>query len=84
MAITVNRTGGGSPWKSSRANVGRFRRPPTGPIASRVTFEDAPFAAMRETFDGRALAAALGGVEWRALEKGVRQTVARFRELGHG
>ena len=36
MASTVNRTGGGSPWKSSRANVGRFRRPPTGPIASRL------------------------------------------------
>jgi len=51
---------------------------------AQVTFEDAPFAATPPAFDGGALAAALGGVEWRPLEEGVRQTVGRFRELGHG
>ena len=48
-----------------------------------VTFEDAPFAATPPSFDGGALEAALGGVEWRPLEQGVRETVERFRELAH-
>jgi UDP-glucuronate 4-epimerase len=46
-----------------------------------ITFEDAPFAPTPPSFDGSALDAALGGVEWRPLEQGVRQTVERFREL---
>jgi nucleoside-diphosphate-sugar epimerase len=51
---------------------------------ARVTFEDAPFAAMPEEFDGSALERTLGRVEWRPLDEGVRETVGRFRELGHG
>jgi UDP-glucuronate 4-epimerase len=51
---------------------------------SRVTFEETPFAAIPEGFDGHALEAALGGVEWQSLDDGVRQTVDRFRELDHG
>jgi hypothetical protein len=49
-----------------------------------VTFEDDPFAAMPESFNGSALTRALDRVEWRPLDEGVRQTVERFRELGCG
>jgi UDP-glucuronate 4-epimerase len=49
-----------------------------------VTFGDAPFAATPEGFDGSGLEAALGGVEWRLLDDGVRETVERFRELDRG
>ena len=49
---------------------------------AQVTFEDAPFAAIPESFDGRALDAVLGGMEWRSLDDGVRETIERFRELG--
>jgi nucleoside-diphosphate-sugar epimerase len=49
---------------------------------ARLTFEDEPFAATPPGFDGRALEAALGPVEWRPLERGVNETVTRFRELG--
>jgi nucleoside-diphosphate-sugar epimerase len=48
---------------------------------ARITFEDEPFAATPAGFEGGALEAALGGVEWRPLEQGVRETVDRFREL---
>jgi nucleoside-diphosphate-sugar epimerase len=48
---------------------------------SGITFEDAPFAATPASFDGSVLEAALGPVEWRPLEQGVRETVDRFREL---
>lgn len=48
---------------------------------ARITFEEAPFAPSAPAFDGAALAAALGGVEWRPLEQGVRETIERFREL---
>jgi nucleoside-diphosphate-sugar epimerase len=51
---------------------------------ARITFEDAPFAATPASFDGSALEAALGPVEWRPLRQGVRQTVDRFRELARG
>ena len=51
---------------------------------ARVTFEDAPFAVTPESFDGSALEAALGGIEWRPLDQGVRETIGRFRELGRG
>jgi nucleoside-diphosphate-sugar epimerase len=48
---------------------------------ARITYEDEPFAATPAAFDGGALDAMLGGVEWRPLEQGVRDTVDRFREL---
>jgi UDP-glucuronate 4-epimerase len=48
---------------------------------ARITFEDAPFALTPSRFDGAALEAALGPVEWRPLEHGVRETIDRFREL---
>ena len=48
---------------------------------ARITFEDAPFAETPPEFDGAALAATLGGVEWRSLEQGVRETVELFRGL---
>ena len=48
---------------------------------ARGTFEDAPFAAVPQSFDGGALQAALGGITWRSLEDGVAETVERFREL---
>jgi UDP-glucuronate 4-epimerase len=48
---------------------------------ARITFADAPFAATPPSFDGRALEAALGPVEWRPLEQGVRETIERFDEL---
>jgi UDP-glucuronate 4-epimerase len=48
---------------------------------SRITFEDAPFAARPEGFDGAALETVVGGVEWRSLDEGVRETIERFREL---
>jgi nucleoside-diphosphate-sugar epimerase len=51
---------------------------------ARITFDDAPFAATPPTFDGGALEAALGPVEWRPLEEGVRETIERFRELLRG
>jgi len=51
---------------------------------ARITFEDAPFAATPASFDGTALEAALGPVEWRPLGEGVRETVDRFRELARG
>jgi UDP-glucuronate 4-epimerase len=47
----------------------------------RISFEDAPFAVTPASFDGSALDASLGGIEWRPLEQGVRETVERFREL---
>jgi nucleoside-diphosphate-sugar epimerase len=50
----------------------------------KITFEDAPFAATPASFDGSALETALGPVEWRPLEQGVRETVDRFRELARG
>lgn len=48
---------------------------------AQITFEPTSFAATPPGFDGTALEAALGGVEWRPLEEGVRETVARYREL---
>jgi nucleoside-diphosphate-sugar epimerase len=48
---------------------------------AQITFEDAPFAATPPSFDGSPLAAALGGVEWRPLEQGVRETIDLFRRL---
>jgi nucleoside-diphosphate-sugar epimerase len=48
---------------------------------ARITFDDAPFAATPPSFDGRALDRALGRVEWRPLEQGVRETIDRFRSL---
>jgi UDP-glucuronate 4-epimerase len=48
----------------------------------RISFEEKPFAATPATFDGDALDAALGGVEWRSLEEGVGETVEAFRNLG--
>jgi len=51
---------------------------------ARVTWEDAPFAATPPGFDGAALDRALGGVHWRPLDDGVRETVERFRELARG
>jgi nucleoside-diphosphate-sugar epimerase len=48
---------------------------------AQTTFEDAPFASTPPTFDGAELEAALGAVEWRPLEQGVRETIERFREL---
>jgi UDP-glucuronate 4-epimerase len=50
----------------------------------KITFENAPFAATPASFDGSALETALGPVEWRTLEQGVRETVDRFRELARG
>jgi len=50
----------------------------------RITFEDAPFAATPASFDGGALEGALGTVDWRPLEQGVRETIERFRELARG
>lgn len=48
---------------------------------ARVTFEDVPFAAIPESFDGSPLENTLGGVEWRSLEDGVRETIEGFRAL---
>ena len=48
---------------------------------AQITFEDAPFAATPPSFDGTPLEEALGGVEWRPLEQGVRDTVDLFRRL---
>jgi nucleoside-diphosphate-sugar epimerase len=48
---------------------------------ARISFEDTPFAATPSGFDGSALEAALGGIEWRPLDHGVRETVERFRAL---
>jgi UDP-glucuronate 4-epimerase len=48
---------------------------------ARITYEDTPFAATPPGFDGSALEAALGEVEWRPLEQGVAETVERYREL---
>jgi hypothetical protein len=51
---------------------------------ARITYEDAPFMAIPAELEGSALETALGPVEWRSLEEGVRETVCRFREFGHG
>ena len=51
---------------------------------AQVTFEDAPFAAIPESFDGSALEALLGGMEWRSLDDGVRETIERYRQVGRG
>jgi hypothetical protein len=48
---------------------------------AQITFEAMPFAATPPSFDGSALEEALGGVEWRPLEQGVRDTVDLFRRL---
>jgi UDP-glucuronate 4-epimerase len=48
---------------------------------ARITYDEAPFAATPGSFDGGDLDTALGGVQWRPLEQGVRETVERFREL---
>jgi UDP-glucuronate 4-epimerase len=48
---------------------------------ARISFEDLPFGETPASFDGSALEAALGPVEWRPLEQGVQETVERFREL---
>ena len=46
-----------------------------------VSFEAAPFSPTPPSFDGAALAEALGPVEWRPLDAAVRDTVERFRAL---
>ena len=46
-----------------------------------ITFEPAEFSATPPGFDGTALEAALGRVDWRPLDQGVRETVERYREL---
>jgi len=51
---------------------------------AQITFEEEPFAETPSSFDGDALEVAIGRVEWRPLDAGVRETVARFRELGGG
>lgn len=48
---------------------------------AQITFEATPFAATPPSFDGSELEEALGGVEWRPLEQGVRDTVDLFRRL---
>jgi len=47
---------------------------------ARISFEDISFGDAAG-FDGSALEAALGPIEWRPLEQGVQETVDRFREL---
>ena len=47
---------------------------------ARISFEDISFGDAAG-FDGSALEAALGPIEWRPLERGVQETVDRFREL---
>jgi UDP-glucuronate 4-epimerase len=54
----------------------------TAAPGAQVTFEDRPFA-VTPPFDGSALEKKLGGVEWRPLEQGVRETIERYRELAH-
>jgi UDP-glucuronate 4-epimerase len=50
---------------------------------ARITFDDGPFAATPPGFDGEPLDAMLGGIRWRPLDEGVRETIERFRELAH-
>jgi nucleoside-diphosphate-sugar epimerase len=68
----------GGPVHHMRDVVAAIERAAPG---ARVSFEDAPFAAMPEGYDGGSLEAALGRVEWRSLDDGVRETVERFRAL---
>jgi nucleoside-diphosphate-sugar epimerase len=50
---------------------------------ARISFEDISFGEAAG-FEGNALESVLGPIEWRPLERGVQETVDRFRELGRG
>ena len=49
-----------------------------------VTFEPVSFAETPSTFNGGPLEATIGSVQWRPLQEGVSETIARFRELTDG
>jgi nucleoside-diphosphate-sugar epimerase len=67
----------GGPVHHVRDVVGAIEAAAPG---ARVTFEDTPFAPTPTSFDGAGIDSALGGVEWRPLEQGVDETIARFRD----